>query len=612
MTNKKNTTQQALSVVQTFIDEWLPRSNDDRHKAFGNWAVEQVLWNQELPREQILELTACDHSGDCGIDAWHVSNDGDTTNVSIFQIKDTVLEPEDINHLIEGFGRLFSDSSENERKLANQHIRGHADDLDQILNKANQTVEIDVWTITSRIPQPSLAIRAQTLENQKPTITLNGYECDVRYHVRGISELSEDITVLHDKPIDVSFSIDEDNYFIFETKNKVKTVSLQIPGKVLARWFQKHKTNLFRLNPRYYQGTTTKFNKEIIQSLKSPTEGANFYVYNNGLTILCSGIIITDSGNSKKIHVRDLQIVNGCQTTATIHDAWMVKKLNIDDINVPVRIIESQMYAANIARFTNSQTPMKDSDFKSNEPIQIRLHEEFGRFDPKWFYENKRGVWNTEYSKPAAQKPYKRGPGDGVRKMTKEDVAQTSYAFLGKASEAQESPRSVWTNDKTYNAVFPPTITAAQLLLPYQIYLLSNEQVKDVKEEGKPYGSSLKLPAIHFVSGAIMALIGKKDRQYLSSQDSQKLFASTSCLERLLDSAFEELILAMELQIQSTGRGTRSIIRTSDWYENSERAYINRVKSMLSNEDKQAERLGVPKSEYGFRNTFPFEIVKDF
>jgi hypothetical protein len=55
----KNTkTQQALSVVQTFIDEWLPGSNDDPHADFGNWAVEQVLWNEELPRERILEITA--------------------------------------------------------------------------------------------------------------------------------------------------------------------------------------------------------------------------------------------------------------------------------------------------------------------------------------------------------------------------------------------------------------------------------------------------------------------------------------------------------------------------------------------------------------------------
>ena len=44
--------------MQTFIDEWLPGSNDDPHADFGNWAVEQVLWNEELPRERILEITA--------------------------------------------------------------------------------------------------------------------------------------------------------------------------------------------------------------------------------------------------------------------------------------------------------------------------------------------------------------------------------------------------------------------------------------------------------------------------------------------------------------------------------------------------------------------------
>jgi len=608
MTKKITKTQQAFSVVKPFVDEWLPRSDDNLHAAFGNWAVEQVLWNDNLTREQILDVTSCDGKGDCGIDGWYVTGDGDTSTVSIFQNKDTPPQKEDLNKLIDGFTGLFGDSFEMERDQANTRILDLADGLDELLASGDQIIEIDCWIITSRIAQQGMRTRAESLAQSNPTVKLNGQECVVRYHVLDIIDLQEGIQVLHNDPIDESFTVDNKDCFIFETKNKIRTISLQMEGKLLARWFQKYRTNLFRLNPRYYQGSTSKYNSQILKTVSDKTDALNFYVYNNGITILCGGVGIEDKGNNRTISVRDLQIVNGCQTTATIHYAWKLKRANINDINVPVRIIESHAYAEKIAEFTNSQTPMKDSDFKSNDPIQERLSKSFLLLDPPWFYEHKRGVWNTEYKTVSKQRPFKIGPKLGLRKMTKEDVAQACFAFLGKASQAQEAPRFVW-NSKTYSDVFPSTITTSQLLLPYHIFLESVQVAKIRKAQDVTYANSLKFPSVYLVSEALRLLRGKTHITYPSDKDSQLLIDSREWIEYLLEAAFDELSLEMDRQLDTTQLGVRSTIRKSDWFKAVEGPYINRVRGILRDHDRHADRQGIEKSDYGFRSSFPFEIV---
>lgn len=121
MSTRTNRRQQALDLVQPFLDEWLERV-PSHSAAFRNWAVEQLLWDFDLSREEI-EATITDGSGDMGIDAWFFSRDQEPKTLYLIQSKDTRAERTDLTRLREGLLGLFDPLRIGE---GNQEVRGRA------------------------------------------------------------------------------------------------------------------------------------------------------------------------------------------------------------------------------------------------------------------------------------------------------------------------------------------------------------------------------------------------------------------------------------------------------------------------------------------------------
>ena len=106
--------------------------------------------------------------------------------------------------------------------------------------------------------------------------------------------------------------------------------------------------------------------------------------------------------------LRNLQIVNGGQTTASIFTALKKDKANLDRIFVQMKLsvvdpAKSTEVVPKISEFANSQNKVNAADFFSNHPFHVRL-EEFSRRlwapacdgtfkQTKWFYERARGQY---------------------------------------------------------------------------------------------------------------------------------------------------------------------------------------------------------------------------
>ena len=77
--------------------------------------------------------------------------------------------------------------------------------------------------------------------------------------------------------------------------------------------------------------------------------------------------------------ISDFQIVNGGQTTATIHYTHKIDKTDIDKVNVAVKITaikKNENYGkivSQISAAANSQTAISKSDFISNDPFLIEI-----------------------------------------------------------------------------------------------------------------------------------------------------------------------------------------------------------------------------------------------
>lgn len=201
-----------------------------------------------------------------------------------------------------------------------------------------------------------------------------------------------------------------------ETASDVKTYLTAIPAQVLADLYGRYGSRLLEGNVRSYLNTTGKVNKGIRATILSEPE--RFLAYNNGITATATGVEWTPDGRTITL-IRDLQIVNGGQTTATLfyvrRDAKEVT--HFADVFVQAKLVVVQPEQAvemvpQISRYANSQNKVSEADFFSNSPFHVRLEDLSRRIlapaqpgvnlQTKWFYERTRGQYTNEQRKLSA------------------------------------------------------------------------------------------------------------------------------------------------------------------------------------------------------------------
>ena len=121
------------------------------------------------------------------------------------------------------------------------------------------------------------------------------------------------------------------------------------------------KNEVFEENIRAFLGETP-VNKKIKNTLENINKKKIFSVLNNGITIVTPELTLTP--NSKEIHLKNYQIINGCQTSNTLF--YNYEYLN-KDTNIVVKCIEStnEEYITEIISATNSQTEIPKESFFS-------------------------------------------------------------------------------------------------------------------------------------------------------------------------------------------------------------------------------------------------------
>lgn len=181
-----------------------------------------------------------------------------------------------------------------------------------------------------------------------------------------------------------------------------------IPGKVLADIYDKYASQLLEGNVRSFLSTKVAVNKKIRETiLKCPTM---FFAYNNGVSATAMDVELEHSANGTHIvSVRDFQIINGGQTTASLSNTRHKDKADLKGIYVQMKLTEidesdmdrSTELVRNISRSSNSQNKVTDADFFSTHPFHVRMEQHSRRifapaeagaqYETKWFYERAKG-----------------------------------------------------------------------------------------------------------------------------------------------------------------------------------------------------------------------------
>lgn len=183
-----------------------------------------------------------------------------------------------------------------------------------------------------------------------------------------------------------------------------------VSGDVLAKLYEKYGARLLEANIRSFLQFKSGINKGIRKTIKESPD--MFFAYNNGITATADGVEIGDNGEIIKL--KNLQIVNGGQTTASLYTSKKNDKSDLSKIFVQMKlsvIPEEQIHEVvpNISKYANSQNKVSDSDLFANHPFHRRMEEKSRRIltprkqgelkQTKWYYERARGQYLEEQSK---------------------------------------------------------------------------------------------------------------------------------------------------------------------------------------------------------------------
>ena len=180
-----------------------------------------------------------------------------------------------------------------------------------------------------------------------------------------------------------------------------------MPGKQLAAIYDRWGPRLLEQNVRVFLQARSKVNKGIKNTLDN--EPGMFFAYNNGITATATSVeCVHGSDGFAVTRLKNLQIVNGGQTTASVHEASRRKDCDLADVFVQVKlsIIEpsrAMEVVPRISEYANSQNKVNAADFFANHPYHVRMEgfsrriyvpAEEGVFrQSKWFYERARGQY---------------------------------------------------------------------------------------------------------------------------------------------------------------------------------------------------------------------------
>ena len=209
----------------------------------------------------------------------------------------------------------------------------------------------------------------------------------------------------------------------------------------------------------YLSSNRNKINRQIKETALS-SDNNLFWYLNNGITIVCEDIDYAPK--SPIIKLSKLQIVNGCQTTNALYDAYCDDSIALSDAELLVKIFKSndKEFIMRVTQTTNSQNAIYARDLKANDQIQCSLDAQFAAMGYKYYRKRKRFGERTQ-------------PND----INNQLAAQICHAFYnGEPSEAKAKKKDLF--ETLYEDIFDDKITAVRILVPYQIhkYILSKQK----------------------------------------------------------------------------------------------------------------------------------------
>ncbi len=349
---------------------------------------------------------------------------------------------------------------------------------------------------------------------------------------------------------------------------------LAIPGQQMATLYEKYGERLLEQNVRTFLQFRGKVNKGMRNTILN--EPHMFFAYNNGITATAEEVVsFTEEGNTRIKSLKNLQVVNGGQTTASLYTALRKSRADLDNVYVQVKLTvvppeKVEEVVPKISEYANTQNKVNAADFFSNHPFHLRIEEfsrriwapsvEGGLRETRWFYERARGQYaNAQANLTPAEKRKFLAQHPRNQMVTKTDLAKYHHSWerlpnvvsLGAqknfARFAAEASKEWEKNEKRFNELYFKEIISKAILFRF----LDRQIMK------QPWYESYKANIVTYTIAIFSELVGRSGRQFDHEKVWLRQCLSESLLKLLLNIAEE-----VNQIIQDTPEGITNI---SEW-----------------------------------------------
>ncbi|MEX5218413.1 MAG: AIPR family protein [Nitrospira sp.] len=387
-----------------------------------------------------------DGGQDKQIDAITIEEGTNQATVYILQVKNTEsFSSNSIIQIRNGLNWLFNKPRADIKTLSNTAFRDKIAEyrsLQGSIGPSNIRIVVRYATngLTSQISQECIQERKAILDEYD-----NGTFSEFSFLVIGADELVGLINAQErqHKQIDADLRIQYDA----NTPSLIKYYSGDLKGLVcsasareVARIVNADKEgSIFDLNLRRYLGGSGAVNKDIYETAINPDSSYQFWFLNNGITVVCDQFDAVTDPDNPHIKIKNLQIVNGCQTATTLATAQKHGNLAAD-VRVVVRIYETKEkdLVDKIVLTTNNQNRITNRDLRANDTIQLDMERAFS-------------IYGYHYERKPRQYDNLSIPSSKI--IANESVGQAYLSVvLKKPSDARGRKYKVW--EEYYTQIF--------------------------------------------------------------------------------------------------------------------------------------------------------------
>lgn len=273
--------------------------------------------------------------------------------------------------------------------------------------------KVRIIALTNGIVKP---IEFKNIMIGEAEISFSVWDVDRLYRCVSSGKMRETIEIDFEEKFYTTIPCIENN-----TSDKYSVYLAIVNGDLLAALYDEFRDRLLEKNVRSFLQVKGNVNKGIRDTLRE--EPDMFLAYNNGISVTAESVeIIRDENGKPSIKkIRDMQIVNGGQTTASIFNAKNDKRNPCDlskvFVQMKISVIQTNedmdVIVPRISTFANTQNKIQVADFSANDPFHRRIEElsrtiwapaQNGSKPRNWFYERARGQYADMLSREKTAK----------------------------------------------------------------------------------------------------------------------------------------------------------------------------------------------------------------